>query len=122
MAKAKLLIQQVLDVTIVDFQEVRILDAVQIEEIGKELFRLVDDMDRRKLVLDFSKVQFLASAAIGVLITLRKKTGAIDGTLVICGLRSKLMEIFKIMKIEKLFTFCADEQKAMNVFGFPVSG
>jgi anti-sigma B factor antagonist len=109
-------------VTIVDFQDARILDAVQIEEIGKELFRLVDDMDRKKLVLDFSKVRFLSSSTIGVLISLRKKTADIDGTLVICGLRSELMEIFKIMKIQKLFTFCADEQKAMHVFGFPMSG
>jgi anti-sigma B factor antagonist len=114
---AKLLIHTMFDVTIVNFEEARVLDMLQIEQIGKELYRLVDEMDRKKLILDFTKVQFLSSAAVGVLIILRKKSAAIKGSLAICGMRKQLMEVFEIMKIKKLFTFCADEHEALKKLG-----
>ena len=65
----KIMIQKTWDVTIVDFQEARLLEAQQIEAIGRELYRLVDEMDRKKIILDLTKVQFLASAAIGMLMS-----------------------------------------------------
>jgi anti-anti-sigma regulatory factor len=86
-AAPKLLIQQMWDVTVVDIQEPRLLEAQQIDAVGRELFRLVDEMDRKKLILDLTKVQLLASAAIGMLMTLHKKSTAIKGTVIICGLR-----------------------------------
>jgi anti-anti-sigma factor len=118
-AKANLLIQRVGEVTVVDLQEARILDASLVEQLGQELYRLVDGMNRKKLILDFSKVRFLSSAAISVLLVLRKKVAAVRGTLVICGLRRELKEVFDIMNINKLFKFCVDEQEAMKALGLP---
>ncbi len=119
---AKLVIRTMFDVTIVNFDEARILDAMQIETIGEELYRLVDEMDRKKLILDFTKVQFLSSGAVGVLINLRNKTAAINGTFAICGMRKELLKVFEIMKINKLFTFCADENEALKAVGLGTSG
>ena len=114
----KTLIQTMWDVTVVDFQEARILEAQQIEAIGRELYRLVDEMDRKKLILDFAKVQFLASAAIGMLMNLHKKTTAIKGTFVICSLRRELMKVFEIMQLTKVFKFAANEDEALALFGY----
>jgi len=106
MAKeVNLLIQREMDVTIVDFQESRMLDAHHIELIGQQLFRLVDQMDRKKLVLDFSKVRHLSSSAIGMLLTLNTKSKAIKGRVVLSGVRPDVMKIFEIMKLNKLLTF-----------------
>jgi anti-anti-sigma factor len=115
---AKIVIQRMWDVTIVDFQEARLLEVHQIDAISEELSRLVEKMDRKKLILDFSKVQFLASAAIGMLSTLHKKITAIGGTFVICGLRKDLMKVFEIMKLTKVFKFAANEGEAMRMFGY----
>jgi anti-sigma B factor antagonist len=114
----KILVQKAWDVTIVDFQEARLLEAQQIEAIGRELYRLVDEMDRKKLILDFSKVQFLASAAIGMLMTLHKKSTAIKGTFIICGLKRDLMKVFEIMKLTKVFRFAANEDEALAQLGY----
>jgi anti-sigma B factor antagonist len=117
---AKLVIQNIGDVTIVSLEEARLLDAFQIEQMGKELYRLVDDMDRKKLVLDFTKVQFLASTAVGVMVNLRNKSVAAKGQLIICGMKPQLKKVFEIMNLTKIFTFCADEKAAMKTLGFPV--
>lgn len=113
----KLFVQKVVDVTIVDFQEVRLLEAHRIDAIGEELTKFVEQMDRKKLVLDFSKVQFLASAAIGMLLNLHKKCLTAKGSLVLCGVRKDIMKVFEIMKLTKLLKFCADEKEALGVFG-----
>ncbi len=114
----KILVQKTWDVTIVDFQEARLLEAQQIDAIGRELYRLVDEMDRKKLILDFSKVQYLASAAIGMLMTLHKKSTAIKGTFIICGLKRELMKVFEIMKLTKVFRFAPNEDEALAMLGY----
>jgi anti-anti-sigma factor len=113
----KLAIRKITDVTVVSLQEARLLEAHPLDAIGTELYHLVDKMDCRKLVLDLSKVQFLASAAISVLIILHRKSTAIQGSLVICGLRPDLMKIFEIMKLTKVFKFAPDESEALSMFG-----
>ena len=114
----KILVQKMWDVTVVDFQEARLLEAQQIEAIAKELYRLVDEMHVKKLILDFGKVQFLASAAIGVLMNLHKKSTAIKGTVIICSLRKELMKVFEIMKLTKVLKFAANEDEALVQLGY----
>jgi anti-sigma B factor antagonist len=118
--RSNLLVQTIRAVTVVNFGDATILDSLHIERIGQELYELVDRFDRRQIVLDFSGVRFLSSQALAVLLTLRRKLEAVKGRVVICGLRSDLREIFRITKLEKIFEFQPDEERALNVFG--VSG
>jgi len=83
-----------------------------------DLYRLVDEMNRKKIILDFAKVQFLASAAIGMLMNLHRKITAIKGTFVICSLRKDLMKVFEIMKLTKVFKFAANEDEALALLGY----
>lgn len=78
----------------------------------------MDEMHRTKIILDFSNVQFLASAAIGLLMNLHRKSTAIKGTFVICSLRKELMKVFEIMKLTKVFKFAADEDAALALLGY----
>jgi anti-anti-sigma factor len=113
----KILVQKIADVTVVDILEARLLDSQELEALAEQLYQLVDKLDRKKLIVDFSRVQFLASAAIGMVTTLHKKSAAIKGTLVLCGFRKEIMKVFEIMSLTKLLRFCADEKAALAVFG-----
>ena len=64
------------DVTIVHFVDRKILDEANIQEMGQELFDLVERQQCKKLLLNFANVEFLSSAALGKLITLNKKRKA----------------------------------------------
>jgi len=114
MAQAKLLIQNITGVTVVDFSGSTILDGPTIEDIGRQLYELVDQQAHRKILLDFSQVRFLSSSMLGVLIALRKKAQAIRGRLAIAGLRPELRKVFKISQMEKLFEFHDDQGSAMG--------
>lgn len=119
---ARLLIHPIRDVTIVNFQDASILDAGGVDAIGEELYDLIDNKNRKKLILDFAKVQFLSSSALGVLITVRKKAAAIKGDVVICGMRKELTKLFEITNLTKLFKFAPNEEQALAHFGLTTAG
>lgn len=118
----RLLIHPIREVLIVTFQDTSLLDSAQLESIGTELYDLVDNKARKRLILDFAKVQFMSSSALGVLITLRKKATAIKGDIVICGLRKDLMRVFEITNLVKMFTFKPNEEQALAHFGITTAG
>jgi anti-sigma B factor antagonist len=115
---SNIVIQKMWDVTVVNVQEARLVEGHQIEQMSQQLFQLVDEMDRKKLIVDFAKVQFLASAAVGMLLNLHKKSAAIKGTMIICGLRKELMQVFEIMQLTKILKFAPDEGKALKMLGY----
>lgn len=112
-----LLIQSLGGVTVVSFDTNNILDALQIQRMGEELYRLVDEQHRRQMVLDFSKVRMLSSQAIGMLLNLRKKAGSIKGEVLLCGIRPDLQRVFQITQIDKLFKFFDTEKSALGSLG-----
>ncbi len=118
----RLLIQSFRDVTVANFSDASILDTVQVQQIGEELYALVDNRAIRKLILDFTNVKFLSSSALGVLITLRKKSDEIKGKVLLCSMRPELRKIFKITNLEKLFDFYENEEKALGYFGVSTMG
>jgi anti-sigma B factor antagonist len=95
-------VQEVGDVTIVKFRGPRIIDEPNIQKIGEELFRLVDVLDRRNILIDFSNINYLSSAAIGKLLTLNKKLQAVGGKLVLCNLDPNVREVLVVARVRAM--------------------
>jgi anti-sigma B factor antagonist len=108
--------EEVGDVTVVSFVDKKILDEQNIQTIGEQLFDLVDNQDKKKILLNFSNVEFLSSAALGKLITLNKKVQTTGGKLIMCKIAKEIMEVFEITKLDKLFKIYKDEQAALQAF------
>jgi anti-anti-sigma factor len=104
------------DVTVVTFRDARILDEITISELGQELFHLVDVENRKKLVLDFSRVEFLSSAALGKLITLRRKVHEANGYLKLCEIRPETLEVFLVAKLDSFFDIHPQQAAALASF------
>ena len=94
-----------------------LLDSVELDNLGNDLFNLVDVEDRRRIAVDFGRVEFISSRAIGVLIQLHKKTAALrGGLLVVCNLSPRLLELLKITKLDKVLTIKPSQTEAMKHF------
>ena len=109
-------IEEVGDVTVAKFIDKKILDETNIQIIGNQLFGLVDEDRRAKIVLDFANVEYLSSAALGKLITLDKKVKAAKGKLRLCSIRPDIYEVFAITKLNKLFDIHENQEKALEGF------
>jgi anti-anti-sigma factor len=117
MTEARLLVQNIGGVAVVDLSDAAILDGPTIQAIAQRLYALVDEQAQRKIVLVFSQVKFLSSTMLGVLIAMRKKADGIKGRVAICGLRPELRKVFRITRTEKLFEFYDAEEPALNSYG-----
>jgi anti-sigma B factor antagonist len=115
-AVQRLDIREVGDVTVVRFRDSRIVEDITIQELGQQLFRLVEVENRAKLLLSFVTVEFLSSAALGKLITLDKKMKAHGGVLKLSNIRKEIYEVFAITKLNRLFDIRKDEPEALKAF------
>jgi anti-sigma B factor antagonist len=107
--------------SVVEFRTASLMDPIILEDIGKELYRLVDEEDRRKLILDFEKVQYLSSQAIGIILTLNKKLGTLKySKMILCGVGPKLMELLKITRLDRILTVKPTQRDAVKVFEQPL--
>jgi anti-sigma B factor antagonist len=104
------------DVTVIRFHDHKIIEDINIQELGQEMFQLVEVDGRSKLLLNFSSVDFLSSAALGKLITLDKKMKAHGGTLKLSNIRPEIYEVFAITKLNRLFDIRDDEADALAAF------
>ena len=114
--RRRLEVEDVGDIAVVNFVEKKILDEQNIQMIGDDLFRLVDELGRRKVLLNFGNVEFMSSAALGKLITLHRKLQAVQGKLVLCNIAKSIMEIFEITKLNKMFTITPDQHLGLQAF------
>ena len=80
------------------------------------MFQLIEVENRDKLLLNFSTVDFLSSAALGKLITLDKKMKAHGGTLKLSNIRPEIYEVFTITRLNRLFDIKDDEADALAAF------
>lgn len=103
--------------TVVAFQTASLMNPIELERIGAGIFRLIDEEKRDRLVLDFSKVHYLSSQAIGIILTLNKKlTGSSAGgeNLVLCGVGPQLMQLLKITRLDRLLTIKPNRSQALG--------
>jgi anti-sigma B factor antagonist len=114
--RRRLEVEDIGDVTVVNFTDRKILDEQNIQLIGEQLFSLVDESGRKKILLNFGNVEYLSSAALGKLITLNKKLQAAGGKLILCNIDPQIYEVFEITKLNKLFNIKAEEQAALQDF------
>jgi anti-sigma B factor antagonist len=109
-------VNEVGDVTVVRFRDQKILEDINVQELGQELFQLIEVDNRKKLVLSFFGVEFLTSAALGKLITMDKKVKNHAGTLRLCNIRPEIYEVFEITKLTRLFDIKDEESDALAAF------
>jgi anti-sigma B factor antagonist len=109
-------VQDVDGFTIVELQTASLLDPILLANLGERFYRLVDEEDHRMLVLDFEKVQYMSSQAIGIIITLHKKLSALPhAKLILCGVGEKLAELIKITRLDRLLTIKPTQKEAIKV-------
>ncbi len=109
--------QETEGVLVVYFNEAKILDEAKIQKIGSEMIAAADSTaDNKRLLLNFSGVGFMSSAMIGKLVLLNKKCKTDEITLKLSDISGNVSEVFKIMKLNKIFDIYKTEEKALASF------
>ena len=74
------------------------LDTKASPELGKEIDAL---SDLEELVLDFEKVEYIASSGLREVLTAYKKMQGVNGTFSVIHVGNEVMEVFKLAGFDK---------------------
>jgi anti-sigma B factor antagonist len=68
------------------------------------------------IILDFSRVQYISSQAIGIVLTMNKKLTSLKRSkFILCGVGDKLMQLIKITRLDRLLTIKQTQEQAIKV-------
>lgn len=67
-----------------------------------------------KIAMDFTRVEMIASAGLGMLVSLQRKCKGAKGKLVLFGMNENLRGVLKITRMDALFTFQTDRGAAVK--------
>ncbi len=101
------------DISVVYFSVPKILEDARIQQIGEELSEAAAEAVNGKLVLNFDNVKFMSSAMIGKIILVSKKCKAAKVDLKLCNISGDVMEVFKLMRLNKILNIYKTEEKAI---------
>lgn len=83
----------------------------------KDVFQKAVDQDKKKIVLNLGKVNWMDSSGLGVIVSGHTTLSRAGGALKILNATKKIHELFIITKLITIFDTYSDEQKALDSFG-----
>ncbi|HWE02844.1 MAG TPA: STAS domain-containing protein [Tepidisphaeraceae bacterium] len=93
------------------------LDSGEFDRINEALLQHVTREPHARWILDLSKLSYMGSAALGLLVNVRQQVKAGDGKLVLCGMSARLQQIFRTCCMERLFLIKATRGEALRAVG-----
>lgn len=109
----KLTINKEEELTIVSIDESR-LDALIAPEFKQKMEQLIND-NNDQIILDISALSFMDSSSLGAIVAVLKLTGK-QGKMVISGATGTVMELFKLTRMDSVFTLVESVEDARNCF------
>jgi anti-sigma B factor antagonist len=97
-------IEPVYDDVIIKFKDDRIVNEEDIENLDATILQLVETSPGKMFVLDFAKVKFMSSSALGFLLKVHKSVTMGKGRLRLRNMSPQIYEVFKITSLHKVFT------------------
>ena len=94
---------QVDGATVVRFTVPRLSEDLNVEQLGHDLFSLVDQLDLAALVVSMGGIEYLNSSVLGKLITLHRRLHRKAGRLVLCEPSETVRDILKTSRLLDYF-------------------
>jgi anti-sigma B factor antagonist len=104
------------EVRVIFVDMARFVDGAVIEQCYREIVDMLDKTEESNVLLHFGHVTFMSSAALGMLIRVKKKCTEFKITLKLCNISPDIGQVFKITGLDKVFDIHADAADAMVSF------
>jgi len=116
MSESRLRVSDNDGITLVEFTDRNILDEANIQAINEEITGVIDQSQTPRVLISFSNVDHLSSAALGALITINNKIREKEGQLHLANIDPQIYEVFVITRLNKLFNIHETTDEARGAF------
>lgn len=103
------------DIVVAAFAVDQVTDDDNVELLGRELFKLTDQYDIKKVILSLHNVTRVSSSVLGKLITLHRKLHRHSGRLVLCNLQNEVAAVLHTSHLWDYFKITHDLDEALRV-------
>ena len=90
------------------------LDSSSIQILERKIDKLIEERHYH-LLLDFTRVDYLSSAGLRVLLSAAKKLKAKKGTFVLFSLQDEVTEVVKMAGFDRILQICSNEKEALQL-------
>ena len=101
-------------VNVVELTLPHTLDIQEFDRLNQSILGLIREEPEGSWVLDLSRLSYMGSAALGLMVNLRQQIKQSGGRLVLCGLSNQLLYIFKTCCMERLFKIVKSREEAVR--------
>ncbi len=101
------------EVRLLSIDATRLVDTEAIDQCYREVAAALDQSEEGCVLLDFSRVGFMSSMALGMLVRVNKRCKEYKVSLKLCGIVPEIMQVFKITGMNKIFDIHANAEAAI---------
>ena len=102
------------DFTVARLEDQEITLPEHVQELGEEIFEVLDEADPPDLLIDFREVELLSSRMLGILVRLLKRARQKDGRLRLCCIQPPILHILDLTNLNKVFDIYEDVEEAIE--------
>ncbi len=100
-------------VLVAEFWDCLRLDPAPVQDLRKRYEEHLKRSGRPGLVVDLNGVTFAGSAALGGFLAIQRLNRPYGGRLIFCHVDPNVFEVFRVSKLDPLFTFVKDKAEAL---------
>jgi anti-sigma B factor antagonist len=86
------------------------------KEFKADFLNLIENGNTKKIIVDFSKVEFVDSSFLGAIVSGLKKITALKGDIKILGLQPPVRAMFELTRLYKVFEIFDNKTDAIGSF------
>jgi anti-anti-sigma factor len=90
------------------------LDSTEFDRLNEALAGIFHNQTPQPWILDLTKVEYMGSAALGLMVNIRHQVKTQGGKLALCGMSPRLHSVFRACCLERLFTICRTREEAVR--------
>ncbi len=115
MLKPTVQVHNVNGILVAEFWDCYRLDPNPVKELRNKYETHLRAKGRSVVVIDLLGVGFAGSAALGNFVALHRLARQSGGQLIFCNIDPTVFEVFRVSKLDPLFSFTADRAKALEL-------
>ena len=105
------------DVIVADFIVPSLTEGFELDDSFERLRMSMRPGGVKNMVIDLSRVGFIASSALSLLIRLKQVVDLQGGQFAICGLRKQVQMVFRLSGLDRSLTLHATRDEALAALG-----
>jgi anti-anti-sigma factor len=85
-------------------------------EFKDSLFHIIDEENKKNIVIDLSEVEFMDSFFLGAIVSGLKKCRNLNGDIYLAQMSQSLRPLFELMNLEEVFKIFPTKEEALQSF------